>query len=77
MIRNPEAYARQTEQERWDALRGMSVAESIAIGEALLTSAVMELAEFPDDDSPLSLAIALGLVPEAAERTAVPDHGGE
>ena len=77
MIRNPEAYARQTEQERWDSLRGMSVAESIAIGEALLTSAVMELAEFPDDDSPLSLAIALGLVPEAAERTAVPDHGGE
>lgn len=77
MIRDPQAYARQTEQERWDALRGMSVEESIAIGEALLTSSLMQLAEFPDDDFPLSLAIALGLGPTAAERPAVPDHGGE
>ena len=77
MIKNPQAYTRQTEQERWDALRGMSVEESIAIGEALLTSAVMQLAEFPNDDSPSSLAIALGLSPTAAGRPAVADHGGE
>jgi len=77
MIRNREIYARQTERERWDALRGMTVEESIAIGEALLTSAVMQLAEFPNDDSPSSLAIALGLSPTAAGRPAVADHGGE
>lgn len=77
MIKNPQAYARQSEQERWDALRGMSVAESIAIGEALLTSDVMRLAEFPDDDHPLSLAIALGLRPTAAARPAVPDDASE
>jgi hypothetical protein len=55
----------------------MSVEESIAIGEALLTSDVMRLAEFPDDDHPLSLAIALGVTTTAAERPAVTDHGGE
>lgn len=77
MIKNPQAYARHSEKERWDALRGMSVAESIAIGEALLTSDVMRLAEFPDDDHPLSLAIALGLKPTAAARPAVPNHGRE
>jgi hypothetical protein len=70
MIRNPESYARQSEKERWDALRGMSVAESIAIGESLLTSDVMRLAEFPDDDHPLSLAIALGLRPTAGSTEA-------
>lgn len=39
----------------------MSMVESIALGEALLTSEVMDLAVFPDDDAPVSLAIALGL----------------
>jgi hypothetical protein len=77
MIRNSQAYARQSEKERWEALRCMSEEESIAIGEALLTSDVMRLAEFPDDDHPLSLAIALGLRPTAAEPPAVPDHGSE
>jgi hypothetical protein len=41
----------------------MSVEESIAVGEALLTSEIMRLAEFPDDDRPQSLAIALGIHP--------------
>lgn len=77
MIKNPQAYARQSEKERWDALRGMSVAESIAIGEALLTSDLMRLAEFPDDDHPLSLAIALGLKPTVAARPVVPDDASE
>ena len=77
MIRNPQAYARQSEKEHWDALRGMSAAESIAIGEALLTSDVMRLAEFPDDDRPLSLAIALGLRPAAAARLVLPDDASE
>ena len=39
----------------------MTAEESIAIGEALLTSDLMRLAQFPDDDHPRSLAIALGL----------------
>jgi hypothetical protein len=77
MIRNPRAYAHQSESERWDALRAMTAEESIAIGEALLTSDVMRLAQFPDDDHPVSLAIALGLGPEAAVRQAVSDHDGK
>ena len=77
VIKNPSAYARQSEQERWEALRRMSVQDSIAIGEALLTSELMRLAEFPDDDQPLSLAIALRLGSKPVERQAVPDHGDQ
>ena len=39
----------------------MSVEESIAIGEALLTSELMTLAVFPERERPSSLAIALGI----------------
>lgn len=46
----------------------MTAAESIAVGEALLTSEIMRLAVFPDDDQPRSLAIALGLDPAVARR---------
>lgn len=66
MIRNPKDYQRQAEQERWEALRRMTVDESIAIGEALLTSEIMRLAEFPADDHPRSLAFALGIPPSPA-----------
>lgn len=66
MIRNPEDYQRQAEHERWESLRQMTVDESIAIGEALLTSEVMRLAEFPADDHPRSLALALGITPSPA-----------
>jgi hypothetical protein len=61
MIKNQQAYARQSEEEERAALREMTAEESIAIGEALLTSDLMRLAQFPDDDHPRSLAIALGL----------------
>jgi hypothetical protein len=61
MIRDQDRYRVSSEAERWEVLRGMTPEESIAIGEALLTSEVMDLAEFPDDDHPLSLAIALGI----------------
>ena len=44
----------------------MTAGESIAVGEALLTSDLMRLAQFPDDDHPCSLAIALGLRSTAA-----------
>ncbi len=43
----------------------MSMEESIAVGEALLTSELMDIAEFPDDDHPMSLAIALGIDPRS------------
>ena len=61
MISNPDEHARGSEAERWEALRRMSPEESIAVGEALLTSDVMRLAVFPDDDHPCSLAIAMGI----------------
>ena len=63
MIRNFDEYAREAERERWQALRRMTAAESIAVGEALLTSELMQFATFPDDNQPRSLAIALGIKP--------------
>lgn len=77
MIKNPQAYARQSEEEERAALRGMTAEDSIALGEALLTSDLMRLAQFPDDDHPRSLAIALGLRSTAASTKAVHHHGGE
>jgi hypothetical protein len=67
MIRNPFDYQRQAEHERWLALRQMTVEESIAVGEALLTSEIMQLARFPADDHPRSLANALGIAPRPSE----------
>ena len=66
MIKNPETYRRQSEAERFEALRQMSAEKSIALGEALLSSEIMRLAEFPDDDHARSLAIGLGIKPHAA-----------
>ena len=77
VIKNPRAYAQQSEQERWESLRCMSVQDSIAIGEALLTSELMRLAEFPDDDRPRSLAIVLGLRPGVAAPPAMREHAAE
>jgi hypothetical protein len=72
MIRNAGLFAEQAERDRWDRLRQMTASESIAIGEALLTSELMLLAEFADDDRPLSLARSLGISP-----TAEAGSGGE
>lgn len=74
MIKHPDRYRRDAEFERWEALRRMTPQESIALGEALLTSEIMRVAEFPDDDHPRSLAIALGIRPAA--RTSRVDHDG-
>ncbi len=68
MIKNPELFATQGERDRWDRLRRMTAADSIAIGEALLTSELMTLAEFFDDDRPQSLALMLGLSPTTEAR---------
>jgi hypothetical protein len=77
MIRNPQAYRRVDESERREALRRMTAAESIAIGEALLTSEIMTVALFPDDDHPRSLAIALGIAPRGPGMRIEACGGGE
>jgi hypothetical protein len=64
MIRNPKLFSQQAEQDRWNDLRHMTATESIAVGEALLTSEIMMLAEFADDDDPRSLALSLGIPPD-------------
>jgi hypothetical protein len=61
MITNPSAYRSLDDGERWEALRRMTPEESIALGEALLTSEIMEQADFADDDRPMCLAVALGI----------------
>jgi len=63
MITDPDAYDRLCESERAAALRAATAEETIAIGEALLTSELMDLAVFSDDDDPMSLTIALGVSP--------------
>lgn len=65
MITSRDAYERLCEQERWDALARMSVGESIAVGEALLTSDLMRVAVFSERERPCSLAIALGIATSA------------
>jgi hypothetical protein len=77
MIRNEIAYRRQADDESRAVLNRLSIAESIAIGEALLTSDVMRLAVFPDHDRPPSLAIALGIDAKTAARHVTCRDGGE
>ena len=45
----------------------MTVEESIAVGEALLTSEIMQFAGCPAGDRPQNLAIALGIAPRAED----------
>ena len=77
MIRNVDTYRRESERDRWESLRRMTPEESIAVGEALLTSEIMSLAVFPDDDEPRSLAIALGIEPRDARSTSGDAGGAE
>jgi hypothetical protein len=70
VIKDQAAYARLCEQEQWDALRATSIDESIAILEALLTSELMDIAVFADDDRPMSLARSLGIPAERLHRAA-------
>jgi hypothetical protein len=61
MIINRTTYRILDANDQDEALRRMTASESIAIGEAILTSELMIRAEFPDDDHPQSLAIGLGI----------------
>lgn len=61
MIKNLEIYRRRAEAQRWGALRSMSAEESIAIGEALLTSEILKLAWTGNRRRPKCLAVALGI----------------
>ena len=63
MITNPDLYRRLAERERWEALRRMTPEESIALGEALLTSEIMDFAQSSEEDRPVCLAISLGIKP--------------
>ena len=65
MITDRRAYERWCEAERWERLRRMSIEESIALGEALLTSDVMEHVT-ATTDVPCSVAIALGITARCA-----------
>ena len=49
--RGAETCNRLSERERWAALQGMTMEETVAAGEALLTSEWMDLAAFPHDDA--------------------------
>ncbi len=73
MITDSEAYERLCEDERWEALRALTVDQSIALGEALLTSELMDMGSFAAD-TPKSLAISLGIsvLPEKPDRAAAP-----
>jgi hypothetical protein len=68
MIKDPKLYREMSERERQATLQEMTMEQSIAIAEALLTSELMAVAKFPDDDHPRSLAIQLKL-----KRRAAPD----
>ena len=48
MIRDQEAYARMCEAEKWEALRAMSIDESIAVARG-----VYEATALPGGDRPL------------------------
>ncbi|MBN1609315.1 MAG: hypothetical protein JW940_21975 [Polyangiaceae bacterium] len=74
MVKNLDAHGQLNERERWQALAQMSVAESIAVGEALLTSELLDFAVFPDDDHPVSLARALGIRTDR-DRACPPERG--
>jgi hypothetical protein len=68
MIKDADAYARLCDDEHWDALRATSFDASIAILEALLTSELMDVAIFADDDHPMSLARSLGIPADKLRR---------
>lgn len=61
VIRNYDAYRRLREEDRWRRLSEMSADDSIAVGEALLTSEIMDRFEFSDDGRPMNFARSLGL----------------
>ena len=61
MIKNSKLYRKLAEKRRWEALQKMSAEESLALGEALLTSQLMTLAKFPRPRRPKCLAVSLGI----------------
>lgn len=61
MIRNLALNEKIRDAEYWQTLSRMTIDESIRLGEQLLTSQLMEIAEFSDDDHPMSLARSLGI----------------
>lgn len=67
MIKNIRLYEALERTRDGDAWTGRTPEESISLGEALLTSEVMAIAEFVEGDHPRSLAIGLGIVRRAKQ----------
>ena len=61
MIRDIKAYAQIRDAEYWLELSRMSIDDSIRLGEDLLTSQIVDVRAFTDDDHPMSLARSLGI----------------
>lgn len=67
VIKDQKAYRRLRELEDTRALQALTTEESIAIGEALLTSSIMTLVR-PTRERRLDLARTLGVRPERLQR---------
>jgi hypothetical protein len=63
VIRNIKAYQQIRDAEYWRDLSRMSIDDSIRLGEDLLTSQIVDVRAFADDDHPMSLARSLGIAP--------------
>lgn len=63
MIKDLKAFRRLREAEDTRALQALTIAQSIAIGEALLTSSIMTMVR-PTRERRLDLARTLGVRPE-------------
>ena len=61
VIKKIGAYRRRAERQRWQALRRLRPEDSIAIGEALLTSEIMAFAKSIKRARTKCLAVALGI----------------
>ena len=68
MIKNPKIYRKHSEKQRWDELRRLRIEDTLAIGEALLTSEIMKSARFRKRHRPRNLAIALGIQSRAMRK---------
>lgn len=63
MIRNPAEHGLTADRERAAALRRLTAEDSIALGEALLTSEIMQFVCVRPEEEHRSLAIVLGITP--------------
>lgn len=68
MIKNVKTYRKHAERRRWQALQRLRPEDSIAIGEALLTSEIMAFVRSARRARTKCLAVALGISDPATRR---------